>query len=247
VLKQFSRLDWTDRLSANINQAISMSVKDGTLPVAILTELDRLVDRLNASSGFNIQSYVCNNAINSDKIKDKTSIPPIRALLVSTDGVGLSRSFGSTVVASHMSEEILSSLETVWATLPSAGPSVMAGTSNGEYHTQLNHQSCLLLRPLKMGDEVRISTAFYDNCTLIHVHMSPLVVTILTTPNNTNIGAIRSTALPLLKRILDPVKKAILSSRRDTNIVSDDGSATSNVRHQQQLPYRDNSNDFYVG
>merc|ERR1740139_586826 len=203
------------------------------LPSELLKAVDQLVDRLNASSGYDI-------------IKPTTS-PPIYALLIGTnEGVPLSRSYGSTSDASAassftslstppvhasspsqsqsiplpMSEEILSSVETAWATLPSSSPPhVMAAasataeqqtTDDVPIHRQPPHP---LLRHLGMGDEVRTATAFYENCTLIHVHMAPLVVTILTSPN-ANIGSIKTIALPILKNILEPVKSAILASRR---------------------------------
>ncbi|KAL7537454.1 hypothetical protein ACHAWF_005766, partial [Thalassiosira exigua] len=164
---------------------------------------------------------------------------PIRALLVGTnEGVGLSRSLGSAHTASQMrsaatgdpnfshsgsmSEEVLSSVETVWATLASAAPPhVMAASAAGAAagaseaaaaaaargeegvgggdnddaippHVQPPHP---LLSPLRMGDHIRTVTATYDNCSLMHVHMAPLVVTFVTLPE-ANLGAIRSVALP---------------------------------------------------
>mmetsp|Transcript_38769 Transcript_38769/g.71378 ORF Transcript_38769/g.71378 Transcript_38769/m.71378 type:complete len:351 (-) Transcript_38769:302-1354(-) len=174
---------------------------------------------------------------------------PIRALLVGTnEGVGLSRSLGTAHTASQMqspndptfshsgsmSEEVLSSIETVWATLVSAAPPhVMAASAAGAAtsssagggddetkseekkedtvppHIQPPHP---LLSPLQIGDHIRTVTATYENCTLIHIHMAPLVVTFVTLPE-ANIGAVRSMALPLLKVLLEPVRRALVRSR----------------------------------
>ena len=180
----------------------------GILPSETLNALDNLVDRLNFSSG----------RLPSD---DDVRPLPIRALLVGTnEGVGLSRSLGSAHTASQlranntaaaannnnngdpsssssfshsgsMSEEVLSSIETVWATLVSAAPPhVMAATAaaaaaaanntnsssneekkedNVPTHIQPPHP---LLSPLQMGDTIKTVTATYDNCTLIHIHIS---------------------------------------------------------------------------
>ncbi|KAK1747161.1 hypothetical protein QTG54_002505, partial [Skeletonema marinoi] len=124
-------------------------------------------------------------------------------LVGTNEGVGLSRSLGSAHTASQlrsnnishsgsMSEEVLSSIETVWATLVSAAPPhVMAATAaaaaaaansaaNGgggsmeeekkedsaPTHIQPPHP---LLSPLQLGDTIKTVTATYDNCTLIHI------------------------------------------------------------------------------
>ena len=246
----------------------------GILPSETLNALDYLVDRLNAASGHLpstalISSTTTNNPSSTDN-NDNTSTNennpsrslPIRALLVGTnEGVGLSRSLGSAHTAtqlqnpndpnfSHsgsMSEEVLSSIETVWATIVSAvPPHVMAASaagaaaataaaaaeasssssSNGNNnksneekkaeekedtvppHIQPAHP---LLSPLGMGDHIRTVTATYDNCTLMHIHMAPLVVTFVTLPE-ANLGAIRS-ALPSLKILLEPVRRALVRSR----------------------------------
>ncbi len=222
----------------------------GILPSETLNALDNLVDRLNFSSGR--LPNVSNTTTNDDDVRPL----PIRALLVGTnEGVGLSRSLGSAHTASQlrsnnmnggggdpssfshsgsMSEEVLSSIETVWATLVSAAPPhVMAATaaaaaaaansnsSNGggeneekkedgvPTHIQPPHP---LLSPLQLGDTIKTVTATYDNCTLIHIHMPPLVVTFVALPE-ANIGAIRCTALPLLKVLLEPVRRALVRSR----------------------------------
>ena len=97
----------------------------------ITTSLDQLVDRLN-NPDYNIFAI----------------------LVGSSDGVGLIRSFGSSE-SKNLSEEIISGVESVWATLPS-----------GSGHH---------LRPLGMGNNVKMATAFFDNCTLVHSYLSPLV------------------------------------------------------------------------
>ncbi|KAL7455942.1 hypothetical protein ACHAWC_007435, partial [Mediolabrus comicus] len=214
----------------------------GILPSETLNALDSLVDRLNFSSGRLPNSGGSSNSNNSNESDDDENDRPlpIRALLVGTnEGVGLSRSLGSAHTASQlrsnsnnnsadggdatifshsgsMSEEVLSSIETVWATLVSAAPPhVMAATAaaaaaaannptastdmeekkvDGEDnippHIQPPHP---LLSPLQLGDTIKTVTATYDNCTLIHIHMPPLVVTFVTLPE-ANIGAIRCMA-----------------------------------------------------
>mmetsp|Transcript_15842 Transcript_15842/g.28751 ORF Transcript_15842/g.28751 Transcript_15842/m.28751 type:complete len:341 (-) Transcript_15842:150-1172(-) len=237
-------------------QSQQQQANRGILPSETLNALDYLVDRLNASSG-RLPSTTAATATQS-KDGDAASTPssaatgsnysplPIRALLVGTnEGVGLSRSLGTAHTASQMqspndpsfshsgsmSEEVLSSIETVWATLVSAAPphvmaasaagAASAAASNDENkneekkedkvppHIQPPHP---LLSPLQMGDHIRTVTATYDNCTLIHIHMAPLVVTFITLPE-ANIGAIRSMALPLLKVLLEPVRRALVRSR----------------------------------
>jgi len=245
------------------------SANRGILPSETLNALDYLVDRLNAASGHlpttsipsqqqtnNTSSSAATLPVdNSSTTNDNSKPLPIRALLVGTnEGVGLSRSLGSAHTAtqlqnphdvnfSHsgsMSEEVLSSIETVWATIVSAvPPHVMAASAAGTAaavaaekeankgmkgeekksdndgedsippHVQPPHP---LLSPLGMGDHIRTVTATYDNCTLVHVHMAPLVVTFVTLPE-ANLGAIRSVALPLLKVLLEPVRRALVRSR----------------------------------
>ena len=106
---------------------------------SIVSALDSVVDRLNLTQ--------------SNKI--------FAILLGTSDGIGLSRAFGSHAKGNSsggMSEEILFSIETTWATLPSD-----ASQGAGHY-----------LRPIGLGG-VKTVTAFYDNVILIHVHFSPLV------------------------------------------------------------------------
>lgn len=228
------------------------------LPPALLKAVDQLVDRLNASSGYDI-------------LKPNTT-PPIYALLIGTnEGVSLSRSFGSSSAVApsstlsstppahpsspsrqnSISEEILSSVETTWSTLPSASPphimmAAAASAADGDQqtaddipvHQQPPHP---LLRHLGMGDEVRTATAFYDNCTLIHVHMAPLVVTILTSPN-ANIGSIKSIAIPLLKALLEPVKSAITSRRAVANAM-----ANENMANMHMNSHHSASSGYYHG
>ena len=268
------------------------SANRGILPSETLNALDYLVDRLNAASGHlpttslpqqqtggtSSSSAATSLPIDNSTTNDNTTKPlPIRALLVGTnEGVGLSRSLGSAHTAtqlqnphdvnfSHsgsMSEEVLSSIETVWATIVSAvPPHVMAASAAGTAavvaaekeankgmkgeekksdndgedsippHVQPPHP---LLSPLGMGDHIRTVTATYDNCTLVHVHMAPLVVTFVTLPE-ANLGAIRSVALPLLKVLLEPVRRALVRSRgsganvNPPTIATGNGGATNQV------------------
>jgi len=132
-----------------------------------------------------------------DKIVDRLNDPfyNILALMVGTsDGVGLARSFGTSKSSPHLSDEVISGIESVWATLPS-----------GSGHH---------LRPLGLGDDVKTVTAFYENCTLVHMHTSPLVVTFLATPN-ANVGAIRA-ILPNLQEALEPIRQTLLDTAGGT-------------------------------
>lgn len=195
----------------------------GILPSSTLNSLDYLVDRINAASGHSSS--------------DTTSCPtqPLRALLVGTnEGVGLSRSLGTShsrtlsspdfSFSGNMSEEVLSSIETVWATLVSAAsPHVMAA-AGGEGRSQPPHP---LLSPLQLGDTVKTVTASYDHVTLIHVHMAPLVVTMIASPD-VNLGMVKQMAIPKLKVLLEPVRRALVRSR------GGEGRVAMQQQHQQQ-------------
>lgn len=183
----------------------------GILPASTLNALDYLVDRINAASGH----------LSSPSGNDN-STQPLQALLVGTnEGVGLSRSLGTahscTLSSSdfsfsgNMSEEVLSSIETVWATLVSAAsPHVMAGAANSKGgHNQPPHP---LLSPLQLGSTVKTVTACYDHVTLVHVHLAPLVVTLIASPE-VNLGMIKQMAIPKLKVLLEPVRRALIQSR----------------------------------
>ena len=228
------------------------------------------------------------NSTTSSTHTEITKPLPIRALLVGTnEGVGLSRSLGSAHTASQMasasqndpnfshsgsmSEEVLSSIETVWATLVSAAPPhVMAASAAGAANAAANAAASEgssgigsktneekkseddddtipphvqpphpLLSPLQMGDHIKTVTATYDNCTLMHVHMAPLVVTFVTLPE-ANIGAIRSVALPLLRVLLEPVRRALVRSRgvgaaNNANALGGEGNGTVGGVPQQTL------------
>jgi hypothetical protein len=247
----------------------------GILPPETLNALDLLVDRLNASSG-RLPTATANN------INSNTSPPPplpIRALLVGTnEGVGLSRSLGTMMMAmenttrtdgtadnsqsnnnsisNNMNEDILGRIETVWATLVSAvPPHIMAAattaannasSSNNEvaptpaHYKQPSHP---LLSPLLLGDTVRTVTATYTNCNVIHVHMAPLVITIITLPT-ANLGAVRNVAIPMLKVILEPVRRIIVRSRWQNNAtVAAGNSGVQQQQHMQQQQQQQNVNN----
>lgn len=222
----------------SLHRQLAHQAPASALPPPLPAALDSLVDRLNASSGHSSSA---------------AAPPPIRAILVGTnEGSPLHRSFGTAATIGSggghgLSEEILASVESIWSTLPSnAPPHVMAaaqaadaaasaaaglvGTISSDPRTgeivndaQPPHP---LLTPLGLGDEVRVVTVFYDSVTLMHVQLSPLVVTILATPS-ANIGSVRSIALPLLKELLQPVRKAILLARRRALSGGGDGLSVS--------------------
>lgn len=155
----------------------------GVLPQKTLDALNDLVDRLNSSYNPNDGSQL-----------------NVLAILVGTNsGVPLSRSYGSihTPQQSAISDEILSSIETRWATLPSAiHPHLRNGRENPP-HPLVSH--------LGLGDHTKVSMAFYDHGTLVHIHLAPLVVTVLATVS-ANVGAIQN-VVPFLTELLEPVKK----------------------------------------
>jgi hypothetical protein len=195
----------------------------GILPGPILKSLDKLVDRINYGA--------------------TPSKFPIVALLVGTnEGIPLSRSYGliPNPQQAGISEEVLSSIETIWATLPSATPphvknamymrqragntesitaspaaaAAAAAEGKGKKHEQAESKEPPhpLVSHFGLGDHVKTTMAFYDHVTLIHVHLAPIVVTILASPDpGTNIGSIKSIAVPFLNELLQPVKSALVS------------------------------------
>lgn len=100
-----------------------------------------------------------------------------------------------------------------------------------------------LLSHLGLGDHVKTTVAFYDHLTLIHVHIAPLVVTILASSDpNTNIGAIKLIAVPYLCELLEPVKISI--SRLRYKFIN--GGASGNMM-MMQTGLADSSSGYYHG
>lgn len=181
----------------------------GLLPPNIMSSLDELIDRINQGSS--------------------SSNFPIISLLVGTnEGIPLSRSYGTTYhpLQSNISDEVLSSIETVWATLPSATPphvknALYLRNNNGDEGKSAAMEKDgiqlkklepphPLLSSLGLGDQVKTTMAFYDHVTLIHIHLAPIVVTILASPDpTTNIGAIKSVAVPFLNDLLTPARSVM--------------------------------------
>lgn len=230
----------------------------GILPSNILKSLDELMDRINEGC--------------SSSATGGTSTLPIMALLVGTnEGIPLSRSYGN--IYNHqqtfISDEVLSSIETIWATLPSAIPphvkNVMAlcrRENNDENSSSKNKNNTgplkkeeqnvpnlkdpphPLLSHLGLGDHVKSTIAFYDHLTLIHVHIAPLVVTILASSDpSTNIGAIKLIAVPYLNELLEPVKIAM--ARLRYKFVN--GGANSEMMMMMQNSLGDSSSGYYHG
>jgi hypothetical protein len=109
----------------------------------------------------------------------------IRVILLSTsEGVPLGRIIGE----GGLEESTLSSLESTWAPAPK--------------------QLSLLL-----GKQARVKsvTAMYETATLVHLYITPVVVTIVLSPSS-NVGGIQSTTFPLLQEILSPLCQTLLSS-----------------------------------
>jgi Mitogen-activated protein kinase kinase 1 interacting len=110
----------------------------------------------------------------------------IRVILLSTaEGVPLARVYADT--SQPLSEDVLSAIESIWAPASKQCPM------------------------LNMGKEVKTVTAIYDHGILLHVYQVPLVLTILGSPL-ANIGVLRSTAIPLLKEVLEPLCSTLLNS-----------------------------------
>lgn len=110
----------------------------------------------------------------------------IRVILLSTtEGVPLGRAHDNTTGAA-LNEEALTAIETDWAP-----PSKQ-----------------LPLLGLEKAQQV---TAMYNHGTLIHVYQSPVVVTILC-GLDCNLGAVQSSAIPLLKQVLEPLCTTLVES-----------------------------------
>ena len=60
-------------------------------------------------------------------------------------------------------------------------------------------------------DKAHQVTAIYDHGTLVHVYQAPVVVTILC-GLEANIGALQTTAIPLLKQVLEPLCTTLVES-----------------------------------
>jgi len=112
----------------------------------------------------------------------------IRVILLSTaEGVPLGRVYSSSDEASRLDEEVLSNIESTWAPASKQFPL------------------------LNMGKEIKVVTAIYDNRTIFHVYQAPVVVTLLV-GSSANLGAVRSSAIPLLKEVLEPLCATLLNS-----------------------------------
>jgi predicted regulator of Ras-like GTPase activity (Roadblock/LC7/MglB family) len=110
----------------------------------------------------------------------------IRAILLSTtEGVPLGRLYATD---QPLNEDVLASIESVWA--PASKQLPVLG--------------------LEKAQQV---TAIYDHGILIHVYQTPVIVTILCNPQS-NIGAIRSSGIPLLKEVLEPLCTTLNNSLR---------------------------------
>lgn len=145
-----------------------MSSPSNLLPVALQTSLVSIIGRSNQSGA------------------------SIRVILLSTtEGVPLGRAYAPSdddyqQQQHHWNEDVLSSIETVWA--PAS--------------KQL---------PLLGLDKAQQVTAIYDHGVLIHVYQAPVVVTILCGAD-CNVGAVKSSAIPMLKQVLEPLCNTLVES-----------------------------------
>jgi len=134
------------------------------------------------------------NALEKIVERANTAGGGIRVILLSTaEGVPLGRVYSSADQASPLDEEVLSNIESTWAPASKQFPL------------------------LNMGKEVNIVTAIYDNRTIFHVYQAPVIVTLLVGAN-ANLGAVRSTAIPLLKEVLKPLCATLLNSLAPTQV-----------------------------
>jgi len=108
----------------------------------------------------------------------------IQVVLLSTsEGVSLGRIVQQPTI---LGEELLANLESTWAP-----PSKQF--------------------PLLQSGDVQTVTAHYDQLTLVHVYkFAPVVVTFLLQPDS-NLGAIKSTAIPLFQKKLEPLCQTLYS------------------------------------
>mmetsp|Transcript_20404 Transcript_20404/g.33786 ORF Transcript_20404/g.33786 Transcript_20404/m.33786 type:complete len:175 (+) Transcript_20404:109-633(+) len=119
----------------------------------------------------------------------------IQVVLLSTsEGVSLGRVTATTATTTNGSgillwnEEVLANLESTWAPPSKQFPL------------------------LQQGDVLTV-TAQYEQLTLVHVYsLTPVVATLLLETDHCNMGAVKSTAIPLLKEILEPLCQTLLSS-----------------------------------
>lgn len=208
----------------------------GILPPQTLKSLDDFMDYLNQGGGGGVSTANTTTNYNSGTVY---------ILLVGTnEGVPLSRSYGSinpidTATTNvhpsdyhlHLSDELISSVETIWATLPSsmqpsnratmmmnAPPPIVKETnsSSSSYSTGRIVSAHPLLKHIGLGSEVQSTIAYYDDsCILVHVHYAPLVVTFIAS-HDANIGKIQQN-IGRLKQILEPVQKALVEIMIQTN------------------------------
>jgi hypothetical protein len=204
----------------------------GILPAQTLKSLDDFMDRLN--QGSTLTSSISNTTPASNTTEDSstngtnststtsTHSGMVYILLVGTnEGIPLSRSYGSTSTTTphhqhsefHLSDELISSVETIWATLPSSMQPSNRVTMMNASHPFKDVSSSLsaahpLLKHIGLGSEIQSTIAYFDSCILVHVHYAPLVVTFIAS-HDANIGKIQQN-MGLLKQILEPVTKALV-------------------------------------
>lgn len=117
----------------------------------------------------------------------------IQIILLSTsEGVPLGRIPAQSGV--ELTETTLSSLESTWAPAP---------------------KQLLLLKMSKL----KKVTAYYETATVLHLYYSPVVVTLVLsgTAENSNMGVVESTAIPLLEKTLQPLCTTLLNSLSSPN------------------------------
>jgi hypothetical protein len=210
----------------------------GILPPQTLKSLDDFMDYLNQGGGGGGVSTAASTTTSYNS-------GSVYILLVGTnEGVPLSRSYGSTNPTDiantnvhpsdyplHLSDELISSVETIWATLPSsmqpsnratmmmnAPPPIVKETNSSSSSSSMGRivSAHPLLKHIGLGLEVQSTIAYYDDsCILVHIHYAPLVITFIAS-HDANIGKIQQN-IGRLKQILEPVQKALVEIMIQTN------------------------------
>ena len=166
------------------------------LPVNLQNTLHEIIERTNACGG------------------------SIRVILISTaEGVPLGRAYSSADRETPLNEEVLSNIESTWAPASKQFPLLNMGKEvkivTAIYDNSKFSSLCVLHIEMKRrsvsNNMLLIFLALILIGAIFHVYQAPVVVTILV-GMNANLGAIRSTAIPLLKGVLEPLCTELLNS-----------------------------------
>eukprot|EP00527_Entomoneis_sp_CCMP2396_P001094 CAMPEP_0198146376 /NCGR_PEP_ID=MMETSP1443-20131203/29100_1 /TAXON_ID=186043 /ORGANISM="Entomoneis sp., Strain CCMP2396" /LENGTH=199 /DNA_ID=CAMNT_0043810321 /DNA_START=157 /DNA_END=753 /DNA_ORIENTATION=- len=134
----------------------------------------------------------------------------LRAITLSTtEGVPLGRVYGEH--ETHLNEETLTLLETVWAPASKQLPVLGLDNSKNSNNNNNKAQNQTTTKNNSNASKMIMITAMYDHGILVHLYLAPIVVTCLC-KTTANLGAIKSTAVPLLQQVLEPLRNTLLES-----------------------------------